>query len=59
MSDLGMILVVLLALAGIVIVCYHFVAQGYREAVAEPSTCHRCRKRRPGQFCSRCGHKKF
>ena len=59
MSDLGMILVVLLALGGMVAVLYHFVALGYRDALAEPSTCQRCGKRRPGQFCSRCGHKKF
>ena len=59
MSDLVKILMVLLFFAGMVIVLYHFVALGYRDAVAEPSTCPRCRKRRPGQFCSRCGHKKF
>ena len=59
MSDLAMILGLLVVGGVVVVVLNAFVVRGYRDAVAEPSTCPKCRKRRPGQFCSRCGHKKF
>jgi hypothetical protein len=35
------------------------VVQGYRAAALEPSRCGRCGRRGPGQFCSRCGYRKF
>jgi hypothetical protein len=58
MSDPEMIVAFTLGGFAVAAFCI-FVSQGYRQAVGEPSTCLKCRNRRPGQFCSRCGHKKF
>jgi hypothetical protein len=59
MSDAVLILLVLVASGIVVWALSVFVAQGYRRAVLEPSKCPKCGGRRRGQFCSRCGHKKF
>jgi hypothetical protein len=59
MGEAVLILLVLVASGVVVWFLSLAIAQGYREAALAPSKCRRCGSRRPGQFCSRCGLKKF
>lgn len=58
MSDAEMIILLTLGSIAVAAFCI-FVAQGYHHALLQPTTCPKCRGRRPGQYCSRCGNKKF